>query len=73
MFKKVIISLGLLSSLALADFYELKPIKITKDITCVIGDINPPMKSNNGFVSNMYTQQWFLNQSMIMILTKATK
>jgi len=36
-----------------ADFYALKPIKITNDISCVIGDINPPMKENNGFVSNM--------------------
>ena len=36
-----------------ADFYALKPIKITNDISCVIGDINPPMKENNGFVSNI--------------------
>ena len=34
-------------------FYDLKPIKITDDISCVIGDINPPTKENNGFVSNM--------------------
>ena len=33
--------------------YNLKPIKITKDITCVIGDFNPPKKENLGFVSNM--------------------
>lgn len=53
MFKKISLVLGLLSSFSFADFYDLKPIKITKDISCVIGDINPPMKENNGFVSNM--------------------
>ena len=53
MLKKISLTLGLLSSVAFADFYDLKPIKITKDISCVIGDINPPMKENNGFVSNM--------------------
>ncbi len=53
MFKKISLALGLLSSVVFADFYDLKPIKITKDISCVIGDINPPMKENNGFVSNM--------------------
>ncbi len=36
-----------------AGMYNLKPIKITKDVTCVIGDFNPPKKSNKGFVSNM--------------------
>ncbi len=36
-----------------ANTYSLKPISITKDIHCVIGDFNPPMKSNKGFVSNM--------------------
>ena len=53
MIKKVLCGLVLLNSFLFADFYNLKPVKITKDITCVIGDINPPMKSNNGFVSNM--------------------
>lgn len=33
--------------------YDLKPNHITKDITCVIGDLNPPTKENKGFVSNM--------------------
>jgi glyoxylase-like metal-dependent hydrolase (beta-lactamase superfamily II) len=28
-------------------------MKITDDIHCVIGDYNPPLKSNNGFVSNV--------------------
>ena len=53
MIKKVLCGLVLLNSFLFADFYNLKPVKITKDITCVIGDINPPKKSNNGFVSNM--------------------
>lgn len=53
MFQKIGLTLGLLSSLVFADYYDLKAIKITKDISCVIGDINPPMKENNGFVSNM--------------------
>lgn len=53
MFKKILLSIVLLSRVVFADFYDLKSIEITKDISCVIGDINPPMKSNNGFVSNM--------------------
>lgn len=53
MIKKIVLGLVILSSFAFANFYDLKPIKITEDISCVIGDINPPMKSNNGFVSNM--------------------
>jgi len=53
MLKKVVLALGVFSSFLFADFYDLKAIKITKDISCVIGDINPPMKENNGFVSNM--------------------
>lgn len=51
--KKTLLTLGLLSTLAFGDIYDLKPIKITKDISCVIGDINPPSKSNNGFVCNL--------------------
>ncbi|MEA2017139.1 MAG: MBL fold metallo-hydrolase [Campylobacterota bacterium] len=50
--KKIILVTLVLISL-FASSYNLKPIKITKDITCVIGDFNPPMKSNKGFVSNM--------------------
>jgi glyoxylase-like metal-dependent hydrolase (beta-lactamase superfamily II) len=53
MLKKIILGLGAFTSSVLANYYDLKPIKITKDISCVIGDFNPPMKSNNGFVSNM--------------------
>lgn len=50
--KIVLISFFVVVSL-FANFYDLKPIKITDDISCVIGDINSPMKENNGFVSNM--------------------
>ncbi len=37
----------------MANMYDLKPVQITKDITCFIGDFNPPMKNNKGFVSNV--------------------
>ena len=36
-----------------ANFFDFKPVKITKDITCFIGDYNPVLKSNKGFVSNV--------------------
>ena len=38
-----------------AQTYNLKPISITSNIDCFIGDFNPPMKSNKGFVSNVCT------------------
>ena len=38
-----------------AQTYNLKPISITPNIDCFIGDFNPPMKSNKGFVSNVCT------------------
>jgi len=53
MINKIVISLIAFISIASANYYDLKPIQITEDISCVIGDINPPMKENNGFVSNM--------------------
>ncbi len=53
MFKKISVGILVLSSLAFGDVYTFKPIKITKDISCVIGDLNLPTKENNGFVSNM--------------------
>lgn len=52
MMKKLILFLTL-TTLVFANVYNLKPVKITKDITCVIGNFHPPAKSNNGFVSNM--------------------
>ena len=51
--KKLIVAILISGSTLFAGIYHLKPVKITKDITCVIGDFNPPKKSNNGFVSNM--------------------
>jgi cyclase len=53
MIKRFILGVTLCTTLAFGDYYTLKPIQITKDIHCVIGDFHPPMKSNNGFVSNM--------------------
>lgn len=53
MYKKLILSTLIISSSLLGNEYNLKPLKITKDITCVIGDFNPPTKANKGFVSNM--------------------
>lgn len=51
--KKALLLIIFLNLTLFANFYELKSIKITKDISCVIGDINPPMKENNGFISNV--------------------
>jgi len=51
--KKLIVATLFAGSSLFAGIYNLKSVKITKDITCVIGDFNPPKKSNNGFVSNM--------------------
>ena len=42
----------LVSASLFGGVYKLKPIKVTKDITCVIGDFNPPTKKNLGLVSN---------------------
>jgi len=50
---KILLGLGLASSLTFANFYDIQPISISKDINCVIGDFNPPTKQNKGFVSNM--------------------
>ncbi|WP_458700624.1 MBL fold metallo-hydrolase [Sulfurospirillum sp. 1307] len=36
-----------------AKFFTFEPVNITKDISCVIGDYNPVLKSNKGFVSNV--------------------
>lgn len=51
--KKIIFTILILHLSLSANIYNLKPLKITEDITCVIGDFHPPMKTNNGFVSNM--------------------
>jgi len=51
--KKILLATLVAGTSLFADMYVLKPIHITKDITCVIGDFNPPKKENKGFVSNM--------------------
>ncbi len=50
---KKIIFLTLLPLIAFADFFAFKPVAITKDISCFIGDYNPIMRENSGFVSNV--------------------
>ena len=49
---KILFIVSILSTSLLA-IYDLKPISVTKDLTCFIGDFNPPTKSNKGFVSNV--------------------
>ena len=53
MIKKLTLATLLATTSLMANMYELKPLQITKNITCFIGDFNPPMKSNKGFVSNV--------------------
>ncbi|MEA1914352.1 MAG: MBL fold metallo-hydrolase [Campylobacterota bacterium] len=43
----------LMSATLWANVYDLSPIKVTSSVTCFIGDYNPPMKKNKGFVSNV--------------------
>jgi len=51
--KKIIILVLSLHTFIFAGFFELKFVKVTEDIECVIGDFNPVLKSNQGFVSNV--------------------
>ena len=51
--RKLLIATLFTGSSLFASMYPLAPVRVTKDITCVIGDFNPPKKSNKGFVSNM--------------------
>jgi glyoxylase-like metal-dependent hydrolase (beta-lactamase superfamily II) len=48
-----IILLLILPIFLFANFFNFKPLKITKDISCFVGDFNPVLKSNKGFVSNV--------------------
>lgn len=50
---KNIIFILVLPIFLFANFFDFKPLRITKDIQCVIGDFNPVLKSNKGFVSNV--------------------
>ena len=52
MYKLILLTSVAITSL-FGGIYNLKPIHITPDITCVIGDFNPPTQANKGFVSNM--------------------
>jgi glyoxylase-like metal-dependent hydrolase (beta-lactamase superfamily II) len=51
--KKIILAILISITSIMANIYDLKPINITKNIKCFIGDFNPPMSSNKGFVSNV--------------------
>jgi glyoxylase-like metal-dependent hydrolase (beta-lactamase superfamily II) len=50
---KKILFLITLPIFVFANFFTFKPVAITKDISCFIGDYNPVLKSNQGFVSNV--------------------
>ncbi len=50
--KKLMLALSLPVFL-FANFFDFKPIKITKEIGCFIGAYDPVLKSNKGFVSNV--------------------
>jgi glyoxylase-like metal-dependent hydrolase (beta-lactamase superfamily II) len=50
---KITLFFTLFVSTLSANFYTLKSVKVTDDIHCFIGDYNPPLKSNNGFISNV--------------------
>lgn len=51
--KKVIIIAIALQGILFANFFNFEEVKVTKDISCVIGDYNPILKENRGFVSNV--------------------
>ena len=53
--KKIIYGFLFLAFSLYADTYELKAVNVSKNIDCYIGDFNPPMKTNKGFVSNVCT------------------
>lgn len=53
--KKIFLFVLLIGINLYAQMYDLKAVKITNNIDCFIGDFNPPMKSNKGFVSNVCT------------------
>jgi len=51
--KKILLASIIFGSSLFANIYTLNSITISEDITCFIGDLNPPMKHNKGFVSNV--------------------
>ncbi len=58
----------ILSIFLFANFFEFKPLKINKDISCFIGDYNPVLKSNKGFVSNVC----YIDMGDFLVLTDAS-
>lgn len=52
MLKKVLFSLIFSSIYIFAFDYNLKPVKITKDVWCFLGKLEIPSKENGGFMSN---------------------
>ena len=67
---KKIIFLTLLPIFAFANFFTFKPVAITKDISCFIGDFNPIMKKNSGFVSNVCYID--IGESLVLLDSGAT-
>ncbi len=65
---KRIILLSFLPVFLFANFFDFKPVKITKDVTCFIGDFNPVLKSNKGFVSNVC----YIDMGNFLVLTDAS-
>lgn len=65
-----IIFLTLLPIFAFANFFTFKPIAITKDISCFIGDFNPIMKENSRFVSNVCYID--IGESLVLLDSGAT-
>ncbi len=53
-----------------ANFFTFKPIAITEDISCFIGDYNPVQKSNQGFVSNVCYID--IGESLVLLDSGAT-
>ena len=52
MLKKVLFSLIFSSIYIFAFDYNLKPVKVTKDVWCFLGKLEAPSKENGGFMSN---------------------
>jgi len=53
-----------------ANFFTFKPIAITEDISCFIGDYNPVQESNQGFVSNVCYID--IGESLVLLDSGAT-
>jgi len=53
MFKKIILSLGIITTTTLFGFeYKIEPQKITDNVWCFLGETAPPTKENGGYMSN---------------------